>query len=138
MVEFGMILANLKQVGMASRIGSERASQTAGLPTAGPVPADIVLTVQQQLQTAGMTPSRIVLQHNTDSMSMTQYTLITDIGSGSTNTPSTTAPLPATEKYVRLTVFVPLTELTANMLATFGFDISTREVEHTTTFRYEQ
>jgi Flp pilus assembly protein TadG len=130
-VEFGLILANLKQVAVASRVGSLRASQTAGLPSAGPVPADIVAAVQQQLESSGITACQVILEHNTNGST---DILTNDMGCDCN--PLAAAPIPP-GTYVRLTVCVQLTELAPNLLATFGFDTSTRMAEHTTTFRYE-
>ena len=133
-VEFGLILANLKQIAVSSRVGSDTAAQTPALPATGTVPANIVTAVQQQLQSSGMSACRIILVHNTSGSTVT---LVSDIGAGCTCTSPTTPALPASGKFVRLTVCLELTELTPNLLGTLGFDISSRMAEETTTMRYE-
>ena len=45
--------------------------------------------------------------------------------------------LPVTGDYVRVTVYVPVTELTPNLLMACGLDMSDRFVSNTTTFRHE-
>src|SRR5690348_8107283 len=64
-IEFGQILANLKQVSLASRVGAKVASELAVLPPTGSAfPADVAAAVQNQLLSNGLTYSRIVLQHD--------------------------------------------------------------------------
>src|SRR5258707_1104988 len=64
-LEFGQILASLKQVSLASRVGAKVASELSVLPPSGSAfPADVAAAVQNQLQSNGMTYSRIVLQHD--------------------------------------------------------------------------
>jgi hypothetical protein len=47
------------------------------------------------------------------------------------------AGLPVAGTYVRVTVYVRLTELAPNLLKPFGMDLSERFLGNSTTFRYE-
>lgn len=136
-VEFGLILANLKQVAVASRVGGEVASQTPNLDTAAVIPADIVTAVERQLASSNVrsiTPCRVTLVHNVGG---TTVTLKSDDPSGTCPCDSpATPPLPS-GTFVRVTVCLPVTELAPNLLGTLGFDTSTKMAQHTTTFQYE-
>jgi hypothetical protein len=50
---------------------------------------------------------------------------------------STDVPFPTCGDYVRVTICVRMTEMTPNLLSIFGFDITDRIVQRTTTYRYE-
>jgi Flp pilus assembly protein TadG len=129
--EFGMVMANLKQVALASREGAKIAAETAGLSTTttGATAAVIRKAVDDRLESAefGSTATEGVRLDHT----------VSGGGSAADGTcPSPAGPtLPSGA--VRVTVCVKLTKLTPNLLSVFGFDISTRTVEHTTTLDYE-
>lgn len=131
-IEFGLVFAHLKQVALASRVGAEAASQLAGLSTTSgdPVPADVLAAIKNQLSTSDMAACKVILEHNVPAATVTLVSGTCDCGP---NAP----PPPASARYVRVTVCVPLVDLTPDLLASFGFSIAGREVEHTTTFRYE-
>ncbi|TVS09302.1 MAG: hypothetical protein EA424_27470, partial [Planctomycetaceae bacterium] len=94
----------------------------------------VVHVVQQQLGSSGIGPCRITLEHNLAG----EPPITLNFGDGSCPTfgDSATWP-PPSGVYVRVTVFVPSTELAPNLLKFFGWDISQRIVRNATTFRYE-
>jgi hypothetical protein len=138
-IEFGMFFASMQQVALACRVGAEEASQTnlSGTADGDLVPANVSLAVEQQLATSGFVPCAVFLQHN---VQVAPQTLATPASPACTCLPPADAlPLPpgAGAKSVRVTVCVPMTELAPNCLALFGFDLTDRCAECTTTFRYE-
>ncbi len=130
--EFGMVMANLKQVALASREGAKIAAETAGLSTAttSATAAAIRSAVDDRLESAKFGPNATVgvrLDHT-----------VSGGGSDEDGTcPSPTGPALPSDA-VRVTVCVKLTKLTPNLLAVFGFNISARTVEQTTTLDYER
>ncbi len=131
-VQFGLLIGNRQQVALAARVGAEEASRTVGLPltaTGDPVPANVVRVVQQQLQSSGINHCKVTLEHNVWGPKV--------LSTGTCNCTTLNAPLPTYPHYVRVTVYVPATELAPNVLRIFGFDISNRYIRNATTFRYE-
>ena len=138
-IEFGELYANRQQVALASRVGAEEASETAGLPlTDGdPVPANVLHKINQQLAGSGITSCGVILEHNAvPSPPGTPPAPVTLI-SGDCTCPREITPPPPSRHYTRVTVIVPMTQATPNLLGTFGFDVSDRFLQHTTTFRHE-
>lgn len=144
-VEFGMFFSNMQQVALACRVGAEAASQTdlSGTNDGDAVPGNILQAVNAQLESSGITPCVVFLQHNVPSPGTTE-TLESVITAGCTCTaPSTQLPLqaPTPPNYgrvsVRLTICVPMTELAPNCLSLFGFNLANRCANCSTTFRYE-
>jgi Flp pilus assembly protein TadG len=136
-VQFGLLIGNRQQVALASRVGAEEASRTIGLAgttNGDPVPANVINVVEQQLLSSGINRCKITLEHNLRPAPPAPPTILT---SGSCTCPTVDNPLPPNREYVRVTVYVPATELTPNVLSIFGFDISTRFVRNATTFRHE-
>lgn len=135
-VEFGMILVNQQQVALASRVGAEKASETAGLSTTpgDPVPPVVVNAIRHQLESSCLKYCSVILEHNM-SPGSTLVTLRTSASSCTCDPPSTA--LPIYGHYVRVTVCVPLSELAPNLLSFVGFDISGCVIHHSTTFRHE-
>jgi hypothetical protein len=133
-VEFGMFFSSLQQVDLACRVGAEAASQSTFLPYGSPtVPPDVADPINQQLGSSGITPCKIILEHNVTS----PQTLTTLYGAGCACDPPT-ALLPAlAARSVRVTVCVPMSSLAPNCLALFGFDLTGRCAKCSTTFRYE-
>lgn len=131
-VQFGLLIGNRQQVALAARVGAEEASRTPGLPAAGGVPGNVVAVVQQQLQSSGIEQCKITLEHNLAGIA----TLSTGTCDCPTLGTSATWP-PSSGAYVRVTVYVPATELAPNVLKFFGFDISERFIRNATTFRHE-
>jgi hypothetical protein len=140
-VQFGWLMANLEQVALASRVGALEASQTASLPSSGPVPAEVVTVVEHQLQSAGIDPwCHIFLEHNVESTTNIQLSSANPSHTGScTCSPptSTELPFPDCAEYVRVTVCIPMTAVTPNLLKACGFAIDEKFIRHTSTFRYE-
>ncbi len=147
-IEFGAILANLKPVSVASRSG---ARMLARLPAASFDAGSIQATVNQlkvdvdrELAHAGFTSCSVVVRHNIPPAS--------GAGTVTTAAPATcacTSPLVpalpdgtlnATDTRsgtIRVTVAVPMSQLTPNLLSAFGFSTTNRTVEETTTCVYE-
>lgn len=137
-VQFGMLIGNRQQVALASRVGAEEASRTAGLPSTGEVSANIVGVVKHQLQSSGITQYKITLEYNLAGGTPITLSTCTLTPTGICNSPALESPDPwPSGKYVRVTVHVPATELTPNILTFFGFDISERYIRNATTFRHE-
>ena len=134
-VQFGMILGSRQQIALASRVGAEEASRTPDLSTTNgdPVPCNVLRVIDQQLASSGITRCKVVLQHNLGSVSPA-YTTLT---SGDCNCDPPTGALPIAGRAVRVTVFVPISELAPNLLKACGLDLSDRFIYHTTTFRHE-
>lgn len=135
-VEFGLLLANLQYVEMASRSGALVASR---LPAAtlngGAFPTDITTAVNEELAKlgSGIQARQVYLQHNVggspvspraggQSTSPIPYKTITD------------PPVPPSGSYVRVTVFVDFRSVAPNLLATFGLNYQNATVQQTTTF----
>jgi hypothetical protein len=130
-IEYGLILSNLQQVALASRVGAKVASEQ-------PTPLDITAihaAVDQQLKSAGFSGAcRVILQHNVPGGGPSPQTT----GACDCNMPLTPG-TPATThgRFVRVTVCVELSELTPDLLDFFGFSVAGRLVEETTTYRWE-
>jgi hypothetical protein len=135
-VQFGLLIGLRQQVALASRVGAEEASRTASLSLTDndPVPDNVVDVVEQQLLSSGIKQCAIMLEHNLDDAAIT-------LRSGTPDCPtigtSDDWPPPGNYYYVRVTVCVPATELTPNLLKFFGFDISQHVIRNATTFRHE-
>jgi hypothetical protein len=143
LIEFGVMFANLQQVALASRVGTERASELATLPamTAGdPVPLEVIEAIEQQLQSSCIDWCHIRLEHNADDP-LTQEVL--ESSQGADCGCEEFALLPQDEiptgRYVRLTLTVPLSEVVPSGLTLFGCRLfSAEQAFHSTTiFRYE-
>ena len=97
-----------------------------------PVPLNVRTAVDQQLASSGISRCRVTLEHNVG-VSPGPVTL----SSGTCDCDPPATALPPRREYVRVTVCVPLTELTPDLLNMFGVDLSGCIVQHSTTFRYE-
>lgn len=131
-VEFGLILANMKQVKLASRTGAKVAAETTGLNTANTATTAATLrnVVDRQLETAGFganASAGVRLQHT-----------VSGGGSAASGTcaEQTVPAIPTTS--VRVVVCVELSTLTPDFLSSFGFSLAGRRVELSTTYSYEQ
>jgi hypothetical protein len=141
LIEFGVMMANLQQVALASRVGAERASELATLPattTGDSVPPEVIEAIQQQLQSSCIDWCHIRLEHNAGG---TQEVLVSTSGppcgcEDFENLPPGEIP---TGRYVRLTLTVPLSEVIPPGLTLFGCNLVSPEVafHSTTIFRYE-
>jgi hypothetical protein len=141
-VEFGLLMSRLQQVALAARVGAMEAAQTEGLDGFTGFPEDVAAAVDRQLQSAKRQENkieycRLILEHN---VGTAQHSPLTQDGNTSCTCnaiPDAQMPFPACGDYVRVTVCVRMTELTPNLLSTFGLDISQKIVQHTATYRYE-
>lgn len=151
-VEFGVLLVNLQYVEFASRTGAQVASQlnqsdfySVVPPNPAVFPATITTVVNAELAQAtpnAVTPlssSSILLEH-TVPISGPAVGAVTEVYSGVAVTSADVAeppiPAPPAYRYVRVTVFVNATDLTPNILAAFGFDLTGKRFQQTTTYAY--
>lgn len=144
-IEMGLLMTGTMHVAAASRLGAKLAAETAGLSSATPVNATnaaIVIrgSVNDYLENAGYGASAsagVRLQHN--------------IGTGQSvengTCPEQTTPalppgpvvaFPNRPNSVRVVVCVNATEVSPNLLQTFGYNIATTTLELSTTYPYEQ
>jgi hypothetical protein len=128
-VEVGEMLTSAQHVSLCSRVGAEDASRTDCLPSSGEVPDGVVDAVTRQLASAGMSPVKIILEHNAGGA---RTVLIS--GSGPGNPPKT--PLPARGTYVRVTVCARMNRFVAKLLCSLGLDFSSQRLRDSVTFRY--
>lgn len=96
--QFGRSLSDNQQISLASRVGAREAAHTANLPETGQVPDNVVQAIGRQLYNAGITCSKVMLEHNLRGVDATLVS-----GGDASGRPST--PLPEMGKYVRVTVF---------------------------------
>lgn len=136
-VRYGLYYANVQQVTLASRIGAEEASETAGLPTTSgaAVPQSILEAIDHQMATAGIDSYSVRLEHN---VSGSAVELSSSSGTGDCG-PADNLNAPILGRYVRLTICVPMTELVPQYSNVLGLGIwdGSDVVECTTVFRYE-
>lgn len=130
-IEFGLVQANSQQVALASRLGAKIAAEYPGLGPANTatVAAQIRSSIDRQLQTAGMganASAGVTLRHTVGGGG--------NATDGQCSDPLTPA-MPTTS--VRVTVRVPVSRMTPDMLNVFGFSISGKSLEMTTTYTYE-
>ena len=141
LIEFGVMFANLQQVALASRVGTERASELAdlGLTVDGDeVPPEVIEAIEQQLQSSCIDFCRVRLEHNVGG---SQKVLVTETGDpcDCDDVVSLEPDEIPTGRYVRLTVWVPLTEVLPAGVTLFGCNfVSPGQTFHSTTIlRYE-
>ncbi len=124
-VEIGVIVANVKHVAAASREGAKLAAQTPGLSqaTTAATRDAVQLAINRRLESAGLganAAQEVILRHT-----------VAD-GDGE---PPLDPPLP--DEAVRVTVRVELTRLAPDLLGAFGFTLSGKTIDHSTTWAYE-
>jgi Flp pilus assembly protein TadG len=129
-VEFGNLFSNLQHVALASRVGAKVAARTSPLPASGCISGSILSAIDDHLAAANITPSEVILEHNVGG---TYVRLVQ--GASSFAGPSQQT-LPTVGSYVRVTVCAPATQLTPNILRSFGFDAQAWDVAESTTFQY--
>ena len=130
-IEFGLIQANSQQVSQSSRLGAKLAAEFPNLDpgNTAAAAAQIRLEVDRQLQNAGLGltgSDGVTLRH-------------TVAGGGEATNGTCSDPLFPSMPFsaVRVTVRVPLPNMTPNLLNVFGFSIAGRTVEFTATYAYE-
>ena len=128
-VQFGELASKLQHVSLASRAGADAAAETAALPFAGGVPANVVQAVERQLASAHIACQRIVLEHN---VAQQPSALVT--GNAAQSTPR--RPLPHVGRSVRVSVYVRPDAMVPNLLGAVGVDLWSQTLEQSTTLRY--
>ena len=122
------MFANLQTVELASRTATKAAAESAQADVlSGTAITNARAVADQVLATAGLTSTGVVLEHTVAG------------GSGSFTSGTCTAPgtpaIPA--QGVRVTVCLNLSQLTPDLLTSFGFSTAGRTVHQTTTMRFE-
>lgn len=139
-VQFGVFFANADMVALAARVGAEEASQLAALPTAGPVPGDVIEAVEHQLLSSRIDWARIRLEHDVNPPTNAPVVLDSTQPGYTFAAKTNLAGAPAANThYVRVTVAVPLNDVFPKQLSFFGQQLYTadRTYEHTVVMRYE-
>jgi len=132
-VEFGVLLAQIKQVEFASREGARLAAQQTPTDLSSAI-GPVSNRVERVLQTGDIPEyCKVILQHNVATASSpTQST-------GSCNCPTPTSPpLPAGTNLaaVRVTVCVGMDKLAPDLLSSLGLSLNGKIVSQTTTWPY--
>ncbi len=140
-IEMGLIMTGTMHVAAASRLGAKLAAETMGLSPATTIGTanDIKMSVDEYLQNAGyetisnggVISAGVRLQHSVlggDS----------DVSAGGTCPEFVPPDFPALPSgAVRVGVCVNVTEVSPNLLRTFGFDTTNVTIEMFTTYPYE-
>lgn len=140
-IEMGLLMTGAMHVAAASRLGAKLAAETAGLTPANTAATATTIrtTVDNYLENAGYganASAGVRLQHNIG---------VGGSAEAGTCPEQTTPALPAGPNMafpnrpnsVRVVVCVNATEVSPNLLQTFGFNISTTTLEVSTTYPYE-
>jgi hypothetical protein len=131
-LEYGLILANLKYLPLASRAGAKVLAETPRWQLMhGPSTlVQVSQAVEDSLSAGDIVACRVLAEHNVDGGWRQE------IGSCTGTDPSTPLP-PVGAGAVRVTVCVELSELTPDFLGWIGFSTAGRVAQATTTFPYE-
>jgi len=134
-VEFGLLRANQQQLEYASRIGA-RVAADASNPTAPATVAAVSDAVKQHLQQANISTApgdyRITLEYfDGSSTAVNVDGTLNCAAPANFNTPN--------GDYVRVIVCLDIVEsgMTPNLLKTFGFNLSNKQMQQATTLRHE-
>lgn len=135
MVEFGVLLSQMKQVELASREGARLAAQQSITDLPSSV-GDVANRVERVLQTGDISGyCRVILQHNVASAgNPIQMT-------GPCDCPTPTTPdMPSGTNLaaVRVTVCVEMDQLAPDLLSTLGFSLADKRISQTTTWPYAE
>ena len=134
-IEFGLLYINFRHVAAASRTGAKIAAEQMVFNIAA-----IKTEVDRHLLSAGFSAgsSEVILQHNVGSV---VPIVISSAGMIPVAPYPTTPTLPLAavvpEGCVRITVAVPMSLLTPDLLALFGYSVATQTKTKTVTFPYE-
>jgi len=128
-IDFGEMLCNAQQVSLASRLGAEEASHVPSLASASEVPEPVLEVVARQLAAAGMSVSKVILEHNAGKVP-------TMLVWGSRSGDPPRMPAPDYGEYVRVTVVAQARGLMPKLLRSLGLDFSGRLLTQSVTFRY--
>lgn len=128
LIEFGLILANTKVVALASRNGAKLAAESPAFSI-----TQVTNVVNASLATANIQSCKVILEHNVVAGGPSPLT------SGTCNCSAPSIPtLPGgSQRAVRVTVCVELSQLTPNLLTAFGFTTANRTVSESTLYPYE-
>ena len=137
-IEFSLIIINVQQVSQAARMGAKIAAETPGLggftdpPLTNTIATAIRAAVDRQLFTAGY-------GQNVSRGVTLRHTAPVAPGYAATDGLAADPTLPLMpNNAVRVTVSINLSELTPDLLGTFGYSTIDQTVELTTTYPYEQ
>jgi hypothetical protein len=141
-IEFALILTNLQQLKAASEAGARIAAELSNADLASGNPADNIDKVDDAVTTvlgsAGMMQCEVILEFNPTCGGITPGTLI---AGGCANCTAPVDPLPSLVDIpggsVRVTVCLDVTELTPDLLSTFGFTIANSTAKMSTLMPYE-
>lgn len=142
-IEFGLVLGHWKYVEYSARMGAKVAAELSNADLSSGTDADNVdevrTAVDRVLAGVGMSSCQVILEHNADCVTPTPDTK--DSGACSPcSAPAASLPDNTTEVpggVVRVTVCVPMTDLSPDLLSTLGFSLSGRVARASTTFPYE-
>ncbi len=133
-IEYGFVYINQRHLAMAARTGAKIAAEQAIFDVAA-----IKDEVDRHLLSAGFAGSatEVILQHNVGSpVPVVISSLGTPVGPYPTG-PALPDASVVPEGCVRVTVLVPFTMLAPDLLAAFGFSLSSQQAQQTTTLSYE-
>jgi uncharacterized membrane protein len=133
-IEYGFVYINQRHLAMAARTGAKVAAEQAIFDINA-----IKDEVDRHLLSAGFASgsTEVVLQHNVGSpMTIVVSSLGAPVGPYPTGPALPDATL-LPEGCVRVSVVVPFTLLTPDLLAAFGLSLSTQKAQQTTTLAYE-
>jgi len=129
-IEFGLLLGNMKQVAAAARHGAVIAAED----------ADVDTNISQSASDARDAVDRLLETANFGADASSGLTLRRNFSGDASNTQGTcddpTTPSMPSFDAVRVSVCVPVTKLAPDLLSSFGFSISSRVVTMTATFPY--
>lgn len=129
LIQFSELAGKMQYVSLASRAGADAAAETAGLPSEGGVPANVVAAVERCLASAHIACQRIVLEHN-----VAQRPVVLMSGNAAVLPPP--LPLPPAGRCVRVSVYVRPDAIVPNLIGAIGLDLWSRSLEQSTTLRY--
>lgn len=125
-IEFGIILANLKYLPMASRAGAQVVAKDKSAAL-----VDVEAAVNQTLSACGATACGVTVKHNVG----TNYSVST--GTCADSGPAFSAMPTDGSGSVSVTVTVRVSDMAPDLLDMFGFSLSGRLATSTTIFPYE-
>jgi Flp pilus assembly protein TadG len=145
-IEFGLILVNFKHVQFASRVGAKVAAEEFAGNLTTSISA-VNLKVNKALSAMGMTNCKVILEQNVPlivgmSGCVTNNTqqstgVCTNCGPPSTTLPAAGTPSAVPGGTVRVTVCVELSQLTPDLLSSFGFSTTGKVVNASTAYPYK-
>jgi len=131
-IEFGVIMANLKYLPLASRAGAKVLAESADPSLAL---ASVEAVVNETLSATGMTPCKVTIKYNypNNGSQSTGGSCPCD-GPAFSTFPTQDADTPYT---VSVTVCVEVSQMAPDLLGMFGFSLAGRVATSTTIYPYE-